>query len=338
MLDLFYFKYFKLFFYNSLGCHSVSRLMFLFFATLFNVPLNVQAQTCSASIAPVNFGNINLISGVTYTTASTVTLSCQGLAGKTLRVCTSFGSGSGGTITGHPRTMRNGTDLLDYNLYSDPGNTHIWGSFIWPFTSSYSGTRTLLTLPASGTISINLNLYGKILANQTTRAAVSYSSNFSGGHALVSYDYNSSLPCQTTPSFSNVTGFIVSAHVPPACLVSATDLDFGSTGNFNANIDATSAISVRCTQKSPFHIGISHGITGTSPIARKMTLGANSITYGLFRDAGRTLPWGLTPNLNAATGTGTGNIQNIPVYGRIPPQAAPPPGTYSDTLNVTVTY
>jgi spore coat protein U-like protein len=316
----------------------VSKFYLIFFVAILVFPSEVKAQTCSASIAPVNFGSVNLISGAAFSTASTVNLSCQGLAGKTVRVCTSFGSGSGGTITGNPRTLSNGANLLDYNLYTDPGNSNIWGSFIWPFTTSYPGSRTLMTLPASGTISTVLNIYGKISANQTTRAAVSYSSNFSGGHALVSYDYNSTLPCQTPPSFSSATGFIVSANVPPACQVSASDLDFGSSGNFTTNIDAASAISVRCTNTSPFQIGISNGLTGTSPIARKMTLGASSITYGLFRDAGRTLPWGITLNSNTATGTGTGNTQNIPVYGRIPPQTAPTPGIYTDTLNVTVTY
>ena len=43
---------------------------------------------------------------------------------------------------------------------------------------------------------------------------------------------------------------------------------------------------------------------------------------------------------SAATlgGTGTAATQSIPVYGRVPAQATPPPGTYSDTVVATVTY
>jgi spore coat protein U-like protein len=38
------------------------------------------------------------------------------------------------------------------------------------------------------------------------------------------------------------------------------------------------------------------------------------------------------------TGTGTGLAQSPTVYGRIAPQATPSPGTYNDTIVVTLTY
>jgi spore coat protein U-like protein len=37
--------------------------------------------------------------------------------------------------------------------------------------------------------------------------------------------------------------------------------------------------------------------------------------------------------------SGTGNAQNVTVYGRVPSgQATVPPGAYADTVTVTVTY
>jgi spore coat protein U-like protein len=69
-----------------------------------------------------------------------------------------------------------------------------------------------------------------------------------------------------------------------------------------------------------------------------MAFGADTVTYGLYRDAGRTLPWGATVGVDTASGTGTGLAQNLTVYGRIPPQTTPQPASYSDTIIATVTY
>lgn len=64
-----------------------------------------------------------------------------------------------------------------------------------------------------------------------------------------------------------------------------------------------------------------------------------AVVYGLYKDAGRSQPWGdgATPGSTVA-GTGTGAAKGYTVYGRVPPQTTPTPGTYSDTVVVTVTY
>ncbi len=38
------------------------------------------------------------------------------------------------------------------------------------------------------------------------------------------------------------------------------------------------------------------------------------------------------------SGTGTGSAQNQTGYGRVPPQATPAAGTYTDTITATVTF
>ena len=69
-----------------------------------------------------------------------------------------------------------------------------------------------------------------------------------------------------------------------------------------------------------------------------MTSGAgDSVIYGLYQNAARSVPWG-TANASTLGGTGTAATQTIPVYGRVPGQVTPPPGTYSDTVVATVTY
>jgi spore coat protein U-like protein len=66
--------------------------------------------------------------------------------------------------------------------------------------------------------------------------------------------------------------------------------------------------------------------------------GGNQIWYGLFRDAARSLSWGELGDGAAQPGTGSGAAQSFTVYGRVPAQATPPPGIYSDTIIVTITY
>ncbi|RYZ11666.1 MAG: spore coat U domain-containing protein [Comamonadaceae bacterium] len=62
------------------------------------------------------------------------------------------------------------------------------------------------------------------------------------------------------------------------------------------------------------------------------------VAYQLFRDPARTQVWGAAAQGLAVAGTGTGLAQAYTVYGRVPAQATPAPGIYSDRIVVTVTY
>jgi len=63
-----------------------------------------------------------------------------------------------------------------------------------------------------------------------------------------------------------------------------------------------------------------------------MSRGAETITYGLYKDADRSQPWGDTGTPGSTiAGTGNGAAQTLTVYGRVPPQKTPSPGTYTDT-------
>lgn len=62
-----------------------------------------------------------------------------------------------------------------------------------------------------------------------------------------------------------------------------------------------------------------------------------SITYGLYTDAARTIPWGSAAG-QTISGTGNGSARSLTVYGRVPAQTTPMTGLYSDTVVVTVNY
>jgi spore coat protein U-like protein len=86
-------------------------------------------------------------------------------------------------------------------------------------------------------------------------------------------------------------------------------------------------------------VALDGGLSGAAnPAQRKLSQAAQTISYGLYLDAGRTAPWGDSVGVNTATGTGSGLAQTLTVYGRVPAQSTPAPGTYADTVVMTISY
>lgn len=142
---------------------------------------------------------------------------------------------------------------------------------------------------------------------------------------------------------TTTTTFGVSATVEAQCTItSAAAMAFGTVGSLASNVDKTSDIVIKCTNTTPFNIGLNAGTaTSATVTTRKMTgTGASpaTLSYSLFSDSARTVNWGNTVGTDTKSGTGTGSDATFTVYGRIPIQTAPKPDTYSDTITVTVTY
>jgi spore coat protein U-like protein len=132
----------------------------------------------------------------------------------------------------------------------------------------------------------------------------------------------------------------VQVSITATCLInSASALNFGTQGVLAANVDQTSTIQVTCTNTTPYNIGLNAGTgTGATVAVRKLTSGANTVNYTLYSNSGRTTVWGNTVGTDTVAATGNGAAQNYTVYGRIPAQTTPAPGSYADTITVTVTY
>jgi spore coat protein U-like protein len=140
---------------------------------------------------------------------------------------------------------------------------------------------------------------------------------------------------------TTTTTFTVQMTIIASCtIVSASSLNFGgSQGVLTANVDQSSTIQVQCTNTTPYKIGLDAGTgAGATVAARKMTSGGATITYSLYTDSGRTTVWGNTVGTDTVSATGNGSAQSTTVFGRVPPQTTPAPGTYTDTITVTVTY
>lgn len=145
------------------------------------------------------------------------------------------------------------------------------------------------------------------------------------------------------PAFAaDTTTFNVRIVILKACDVAAaaaTDVDFGSVASTAVNTDNAGALSVRCTPLTPYNIALDNGQNGVSITDRKMSSAVNLIPYQLYRNAARGVGdvWGATVGTDTYSGTGTGLVQNVPVYGRVP-SANFPAGSYIDVVTATIIY
>jgi spore coat protein U-like protein len=99
------------------------RISFILLAAAILFPAVLCAQ-CTVATIGVNLGSYDPLSASNLTSSGTITVSCSG----TYQAAISIGA-SGNSGGFQPRQMRmiSGTDLLNYNLYSDSGMTAIWG-------------------------------------------------------------------------------------------------------------------------------------------------------------------------------------------------------------------
>ncbi|QEL22299.1 spore coat protein U domain-containing protein [Bosea sp. F3-2] len=296
------------------------------------------AQSCSLSMTPLAFGNIDVTANAVVNGTGTATVSCTGLALSTVGVCIDLGAGSGGGTNAANRIMANGSNQLRYGLFSDAAASVPWGSGTWPGGSA-SPVGFNIVLSLGGTGSHSQTIYGRVYNGQATAAPVAYSSSFSGADARIRYGLLSYLLGCDLLTISQTTSFTVTANVPATCRITTSDLNFGSIGLLAAPHDALTTLAPTCTNGTAYQIGLDGGLSGASdPTLRRMTKGSETVTYGLYRNTTRTQPFGNTLGSDTLADVGNGLPQTTYVYGRVPAQATPSPGLYSDTILATLTY
>lgn len=139
----------------------------------------------------------------------------------------------------------------------------------------------------------------------------------------------------TAPARATITG---------NCTASATGVSFGIYNLLSATpLASTGTITVNCsgatqiTGNNSVTVSLSTGQSGTFT-ARSLGAG---FSYNLYQDAAYSEIWG------DGTGTSTqytGSVTNghpsfnATVYGEIPALQNPAPGSYTDTITVTVNY
>lgn len=305
-------------------------------AAVLLLPGTAWSQSCTFGVSDQSFGLIDTLSGAQTNSTATMSVTCSGTPLARILICPNLGAGSGGA-TAAARQMLSGSNILNYQLYSDSARSVVWGTYSWAFPAR--APALALTLNAIGTGSGTATIYGAVLGSQPTAPPGTYLSAFSGSNVEFRYRYTTSSSCGTGTGTISRPSFNVTATVPANCLVATQNIDFGPVGVLDANVDTTGRVSVTCTPATAYTVSLSGGTTGAQPTARKMSKGSETVTYGLYKDANRSQPWGdaSTPG-STVPGTGNGAVQDLTVYGRVPPQTTPSAGVYTDTVVVTVTY
>ncbi len=151
-------------------------------------------------------------------------------------------------------------------------------------------------------------------------------------------------PLQAGHAATATSSFQVSATVVSACTVSATTLNFGSSidpTSASLPLDASASMTVFCTSTTPYSVALNAGVNagGASNFtARAIKNGSHTMGYQLYTDAPRTTVWGDGSASSVVPGVGIGSNQTLTIYGRLPALTGAVPGTYTDTVTVTVTY
>ena len=126
-----------------------------------------------------------------------------------------------------------------------------------------------------------------------------------------------------------------------ACSVDPTPVAFGLYSPFNvAPTDTAGTVRVTCTTVTVgYTVSLSVGGAG-SYAPRRLSGGAQTLSYNLYTDPLRTIVWGDgsggTANVTGAFAL-PGAIDHT-VYGRVPAQQNVGAGAYTDTITVTINF
>lgn len=139
--------------------------------------------------------------------------------------------------------------------------------------------------------------------------------------------------------------------VPSLCQLNSTStVDFGNINDISTtkhDYTAQGAVNSTCNFGTPYSIYLGDGNNRISGGFRRMTNGNNEfIPYQLYKDSNYSTVWDTTGGVTNVGGsggvskTGSGSAQTTTVYGKIPQgtSIASTPGSYSDSVVVTVTY
>lgn len=299
-----------------------------------------KANSCwNSAVTNVQFGNVGPQGG---TAVGSFVATCQ----KTwtpnaiptyFRLCLTIPTSS--PLSGiNPRRMSNNKGSeLHYNLFSNPTHTNLIGNSLTGII--YTSTLTLSQAGAPQA-SATFPVYGRIVPGQARPAGNYQSQNYATIHWVAS---TTSMPpvsaCVGANTLQNVYQGAAASWEERCAILGANDLSFGARDNLAAAVPSQTTLSITCPNGTPWQVGLNNGqnFTGTTRRMRHSTANA-WISYGLFQNTARTTAWGNTIGTNTLGGTGNGSTQTLTIYGQTPAQPVSAPGTYQDTITVTLTY
>ncbi len=280
--------------------------MLALLASLMLAPTAVRAG-CTVYGSGIAFGTY--LPGSPAHITGTITADCtDGIA---YSVGLSAGMTGGGVTN---RKMVSGTATLNYALFQDSVHSLNWGQT--------AGTDTVADTGTGGARTIDI--YAQLPAGQYPQPGLYIDT-------IVATVFGAD-------TGNPVGAFLVTTVVTPGCVISATDLAFGTYTGLQT--DSSSTLSVTCTKNTDFNVGLSAGTaSGATVTQRRMSgPGSGQMNYALYRNSARTLNWGETTFVDTMPGRGTGGKVSMTVYGRISARAPVAAGAYTDTITATITY
>lgn len=142
-----------------------------------------------------------------------------------------------------------------------------------------------------------------------------------------------------------ITGCYINDGTAPGGLANLGTINFGSVSALNSIIrqpyssTTSGALNLYCSAGTTYNIGINNG---ANPLSNQRRLAGGTteyINYNLYKDNSYSEAWGATGSAQqSGTATAIGTAIPLTIYGEVPIQTTPSVGTYTDTVNVTVSW
>ena len=298
-----------------------------------------QAQICSVGTPSLAFAAFSPISSAALSATGTLPVSCTWplLGGHpNVQLCLALNASQ-------PLTLTSAGNAIHFGLFIDPSFSNAWGS-----SPSQMIALTMTRNILGGTVTQNVNFYGRISAAQTT-VPTSGSSNTVYTRAFTSADTSlqyapyallSPPPaCGSAMTAVPGTPFATNVTVINNCTIAATNIVFATQSALANPIAGAGQLTVQCTRNDAYRVSLSGGSMGTVTSRHMAGPTGASVNYQLYLDSGYAAIWGDgTAGTSQLTGVGTGLVQFIPIHARVPAQSTPAPGVYTDTVTATIEF
>ncbi|CRM75563.1 spore coat protein U domain-containing protein [Pseudomonas fluorescens] len=138
--------------------------------------------------------------------------------------------------------------------------------------------------------------------------------------------------------------FQVSATVTPGCLIVGGGSNYGALtyGSYSALATSTvtaaltGGVTLQCTPGVALSMSVDGGLHSGSGRNLQLNSGSARVPYQLFRDAAFSQSLGISQSVSVSYSDA--NTIRLPIYGRVVLPGNQPGGTYSDTLQVQLSW
>jgi len=298
---------------------------------------------CSATVAPLNFGAVNVSNPSGAPGSGTVSYSCTNWSQSPTPVtlCLDIGNPSWPGVPGQP--VMQGPGQLRFQLYVDAALSRLW-------VRNSSPLQTQFTIPGStnnnstfATVTGSFTYYGMIQGNQAGAPAGTYSASFY--NTVLGFLSGGSATCQSHVGDLSGREFSldVAATIGNACTVSASSINLGTVSRTTGNAAASGAIVVNCPNQTAYNVGLlpSNGDVNGAGLMSGTGTNTDKVPYQLRSGSAVGPIWGNTATStstgNGVAGTGNGSDQSLPVYATVG-NTNFNADTYKDTVRVFVNY